>query len=289
MAAGTHRDHKRGGRFGQQGCSKGRGHPYQRPQTASANVAQQNSFITCYKCGETGHIAPQCPDNGCTSSVSGSTNSSTGTSAQRRCTAPPARGHAATAQEGESSGTSTANTNRDGTHSSLYRNAMVCMARTVPYEHVTSTRWVVDYNTTPDLSRPAPQPIPVLDVDHEGEHFLDTDRFITLVFPISPGSFNPTLENHIAHRVIPAHYNGTLNPLHDGIWMLLHSVPLSEVDRSFVVITYPNNVADIVIETGVIPMLETQFGIPTETLHNCTARFCFLVHAYLVHRFSHFW
>jgi hypothetical protein len=157
------------------------------------------------------------------------------------------------------------------------------MARTVPYEHVMSTGRVVDYNAAPDMSRPTPQPIPVLEVDHEGEHFLDTDWFVTLVFPISPGLFNPILENHIAHRVAPAHYSGTLNPLHDGIWMLLHFVPLSEVDWSFAVITYPNNVADVVIETGVIPMLESRFGIPTETLHNCTARFCFLVHAYLLH------
>jgi hypothetical protein len=34
-------------------------------------------------------------------------------------------------------------------------------------------------------------------------------------------------------------------------------------------------------------MLERRFSIPTDTLHNCTARFCFLVQAYLTHRFSH--
>jgi len=68
MAAGTHRDHKRSGRLGQRGRVKGRGHPYRRPQTASANAAQQTSSFTCYKCDETGHIAPQCPNNGRTSS-----------------------------------------------------------------------------------------------------------------------------------------------------------------------------------------------------------------------------
>jgi hypothetical protein len=48
-------------------------------------------------------------------------------------------------------------------------------------------------------------------------------------------------------------------------------------------------VRDVVIAEGVIPMLEICFGIPTETLHNCTARFCFLVQAYLMHRFNHCW
>jgi hypothetical protein len=36
-------------------------------------------------------------------------------------------------------------------------------------------------------------------------------------------------------------------------------------------------------------MLERRFSIPMDTLHNCTARFCFLVQAYLTHRFNHCW
>jgi hypothetical protein len=59
------------------------------------------------------------------------------------------------------------------------------------------------------------------------------------------------------------------------------------MDQSFAVITYPNGVEDVVIEEGIIPMLEHGFHIPTETLHNCTARFCFLLQAYLTHRFGH--
>jgi len=79
-------------------------------------------------------------------------------------------------------------------------------------------------------------------LDHEGEHFLDTDRFVTLILPLSPGQFNPILEDHIARRIATAHYGGDLNPLNDGLWVILHDQPLSEVDRSFAVITYPNGV-----------------------------------------------
>jgi len=152
-----------------------------------------------------------------------------------------------------------------------------------------SARWVVDYTSHPTQCRPGPQPIPMMEVDHEGEHFLVTDRFVTLVLPLSPGSFNTILEDHIAHMIVPAHYSGDLNPLTDGLWVILHNHPLSEVDRTFSAITYPNGVEDVILEEGVIPMLENGFYIPIDTLHNCVARFCFLVHAYLTHRFSHCW
>jgi hypothetical protein len=166
---------------------------------------------------------------------------------------------------------------------------MVCMARAVQLEHAMSARQVVHYNLDPTQDRPSPLPTPTMTLDHEGEHFLDTDRFVTLILPLSPGQFNPILEDHIAHRIATAHYGGDLNPLNDGLWVILHDQPLSEVDRSFAVITYPNGVADVVIEDGVLPMLERRFSIPMDTLHNCTARFCFLVQAYLTHRFNYCW
>jgi len=108
---------------------------------------------------------------------------------------------------------------------------MVCMARAVRLEHAMSAHRVVDYNLNPTLRRPTPQPIPTIEVDHEGAHFLAADRFVTLIFPLSPGSFNPILEEHIARRIAPAHYSGDLNPLHDGLWIILHDHPLSDVDR----------------------------------------------------------
>jgi hypothetical protein len=166
---------------------------------------------------------------------------------------------------------------------------MVCMACVVQLEHAMSARRVVDYNLNPTQHRPDPQPIPMMEIDHEGELFLDTERFVTLILPLFPGQFNITLEDHIARMIAPAHYGGDLNPLNDGLWLLLHNHPLSEVDRTFAAITYPNGVEDVVIEEGIIPMLENGFNIPVDTLHNCVARFCFLVQAYLTHRFSHCW
>jgi hypothetical protein len=79
----------------------------------------------------------------------------------------------------------------------------------------------------------------MMEIDHEGEHFLDTERFVTLILPLFPGQFNITLEDHIARMIAPAHYGGDLNPLNDGLWLLLHNHPLSEVDRAFAAITYP--------------------------------------------------
>jgi hypothetical protein len=126
------------------------------------------------------------------------------TSGHRPHTASPARGNAAATQEGEStSGSNTRGTTSGGSGSS--HHAMVCMARAVRLEHAMSARRVVDYNQNPTLRRPTPQPIPTIRVDHEGEHFLAADRFVTLIFPLSPGSFNPILEEHIARQIAPAH------------------------------------------------------------------------------------
>jgi hypothetical protein len=164
---------------------------------------------------------------------------------------------------------------------------MVCMARVVQLEHAMSARRGVDYNLNPTQRRPNPQPLPMMEMDHEGKHFLDTERFVTLILSLSPGQFNIILEDNIARMLAPAHYAGNLNPLNDDLWVVLHNHPLTEVDRRFAAITYPNGVEDVVLEEGVIPMLENGFYIPVDTLHYCVARFCFLLQAYLMHRFSH--
>ena len=291
MAAGnTYRSNTRGGRFNHCGRGRGRDNHGRRPLSASANAAQQQSSVTCYKCGEKGHIASSCPSNTVHTSGASTLGPTTApSSGQRPRTAPPARGHAVAAHEGEfssSSNTSTTSTRGSGNSS---RAAMVCMARIVQLEHAMSAHRIINYNLNPTARRPGPQPRPTLAIDHEGTHLLDMDRFVTLIFPLSPGQFNIILEDHIARQIVPAHYGGALNLLDDGLWLTLHDHPLSEVDRSFAAITYRNGVADVVIEAGVIPMLENRFHIPTETLHNCTAHFCFLIHAYLTHRFRYCW
>ena len=166
-AGGTYRG-RHGGRSTHHGRGRGRGGVGHRPQTASAHGAQHQSNITCYKCGEKGHIATSCPT---TSSSTSSTQPSTsmgnltGQAGQRPRTAPPARGHAAAAQEGEHSGT--ASNTRSNTGSSSH-NAMVCMARAVHLEQAMSAQRIVNYNLNPSLRQPAPQPIPVLDMDFNG-------------------------------------------------------------------------------------------------------------------------
>jgi hypothetical protein len=61
-AGGTYRGN-RGGRLNTCGRGRGRGTSGRRPQSTSAHAAQQHCTITCYKCGETGHIATSCPTN----------------------------------------------------------------------------------------------------------------------------------------------------------------------------------------------------------------------------------
>jgi hypothetical protein len=161
------------------------------------------------------------------------------------------------------------------------------MARAFRYEHsMNIRRRILDYNADPHLRGPTPQPIPVLDVDHEGAHFLDVDRYVTMVLPVNRGQFNPMLERHIASVIVPSGYYGNLNPLDDDFWVLLHAYPLSDVDRSFAVITYPQGREGAVIAEGVTPMLQDRFGITREEYNNCVIRFCTFINAYLSHRFN---
>ncbi len=74
-AGGTYRG-RHGGRSTHHGRGRGRGGVGHRPQTASAHGARHQSNITCYKCGEKGHIATSCPT---TSSSTSSTQPSTST------------------------------------------------------------------------------------------------------------------------------------------------------------------------------------------------------------------
>jgi hypothetical protein len=145
-AGGTYRG-RHSGCSAHRGRACGRGAFGRRPHTASAHAVQQQSGITCYKCGEPGHIATSCPTN--SSSSTSSTSNLPGQSRQRPRTAPPARGHAAAAQEGESSSTTSARSNAG----SSSRNAMVCMARAVAFEQAMSAWRIVNYNLTPTLRR----------------------------------------------------------------------------------------------------------------------------------------
>jgi len=61
-AGGTYRGNH-GGRLNTRGRGRGHGNYGRHPQSASAHAAQQHYTITCYKCGETGHIATSCPTN----------------------------------------------------------------------------------------------------------------------------------------------------------------------------------------------------------------------------------
>jgi hypothetical protein len=245
---------------------------------ASVNAAQQQSSLICYRCGEPGHIATNCP----TKSTTVPNTSST----QRPRTAPPARGHAAAAQEGENTNGSTSSTGGNNSRGSSSRNAMVCTARAFRYEQAMSARRVLDYNASPHLRQPTPQPIPAPNVDHEGAHFLDVDRYVTMVLPINRGQFNPILERHIASGIVPPDYYGNLNPLDDDFWVLLHAYPLPDVDRSFAVITHPQGREGAVIAEGVIPILQVRFGITIEECNNCVTRFCTFINAYLSYRFN---
>lgn len=265
-AEGTYHDNKQYGGHGrpaQRDRGQGRGRSFQHhPQTTavSANAAQQQSSIICYKCGEPGHRATSCPTKGTTSGT------------QRPCMAPPARGHAATGQEGDSHTGGTGNSTR-GTSD----NAMVCMAQVIHYEQAMSAWRILDYNINPTLCRPPPQPIPVIETGPTGAQLKNIDRFVIMVLPINIGQFNDFLEDHITSGLVPTVYTGSLNPLDDDFWLQLQNYPLAEQDHTFAAIIYLESESKHVISEGVLPILQEFFAFPIDAYAGCIERYCSFV------------
>jgi hypothetical protein len=247
---------------------------------AIANAVQHStSGIICYKCGAPGHIAPDCPHHT-------GTSTSTGPGTQRPRTVPPARGHAAAAQEGNSStGTDTGSNNSSSTVRGNSRNVMVCMARTIRYESAMSARRILDCGPNPTLGRPLPQTIPVTETVTSGLAILTTDRFVTMVLPINTVQFNDFLDEHITSGLVPMVYMGSLNPINDVFWLLLHHHPLAEQDHSFAAIIYPESESERVINEGILPALRERFAMPLDSYRGCIERFCSFVRSYVQYRF----
>jgi hypothetical protein len=225
------------------------------PVDIAAAATETTSAIVCYKCGQPGHVAPQCPTN---------TGTATRPQQQRPRTAPPtrpaqpsARGHVAFAQEGDTSSSTTNDS----------RTALVCMAHSIMDPTIIakamSARHLLDYNVNPTLQRPHPVPIPTIETDHTGRWLLDTTQYVTLVIPINLGQFNDFLEEHISTHLVPTTYMGNLTPLDDDCWILAHNHPLAEQDRTFAAIVYPETESERILNEGVLPALETRFHLPT--------------------------
>ena len=90
VAGSTYRGHSRGGRLNHRGRGRGRGNHGRGPLSTSANAVQQQSSVTCYKCGEKGHIASSCPSNTVRTSGTSTGSATASSSGQRPRTAPPA-------------------------------------------------------------------------------------------------------------------------------------------------------------------------------------------------------
>jgi hypothetical protein len=129
----------------------------------STNAATGNNII-CFKCGAPGHIAPNCPHDKQTnqrkirSSVKSNTANSTGGSDVNN------------------------------------KHELVCLAKAIQSEKAFATRQMINSTNYPTLSRPRPQPIPVINTDFTGAEMMNTTQYITLALPINHGQFNELLE-----------------------------------------------------------------------------------------------
>jgi hypothetical protein len=72
-----------------------------------------------------------------------------------------------------------------------------------------------------------------------------------MVLSITLGQFNDFLEDHISSGLVSTVYTGSLNPLDDDFWLLLHNYPLSDQHRTFAAIIYPESEIECVISEGV--------------------------------------
>jgi hypothetical protein len=158
------------------------------------------------------------------------------------------------------------------------------MARTLYLEQAHSARRVFNYQDHPNIARPHPQPIPAIDMDLTGTEVTNTMRYVTLVLPINPGEFNDILEDHIASGIVPTTYHGSRNPYNDNLWIMLHSWPLAEQDRSIATLIYPGTDFEHLMSEGVIPVLVNRFELEPNHLPLCFERWSNFVRAYVGYR-----
>ena len=176
--------------------SKPKGNYKKPPHKPSfAHVAARNSIV-CFKCGAPGHTAPKCPNNK--------------THDPRSKPSASARGNAAlSTHDQESNGTAG-------------KPELVCMARTIDIAKAFTARRIINYNEYPNMPRPRPQPIPVLNIDFTGNEITNTRQYVTLGLSIQRGEFNELLENHINDNIVPTAYMGSRNPTNDDVWIMTH-------------------------------------------------------------------
>jgi hypothetical protein len=116
-----------------------------------------------------------------------------------------------------------------------------------------------------------PPRIPILEVSRDGSELLNAERYITLTIPVDTNHFNETLEHRITTGRIISQYNGSFNPLVDGIWMMVHDHPLADQDRFFAAIIYLEQHRERIISEGIIPLLNQSFDINPSDLPGCFA------------------
>jgi hypothetical protein len=104
-----------------------------------------------------------------------------------------------------------------------------------------SARQVIEIQLNSTSRRPLPRRMPIIEISHDGSEFLNLDRYVTINVPVDTNHFNDSLECQITSRIISTQYNGTLNPLYDGIWMMVHDHPLATQDSLYATILYPGD------------------------------------------------
>jgi hypothetical protein len=89
------------------------------------------------------------------------------------------------------------------------------------------------------------------------------------------------LENQTATNQIPVEYSGSLDPLADSIWMMIHDYLLTDQDRSFAAIIYPEQQQGRILADGIIPLLEHSFAFFPDNLPCWITRWYNLIQAYI--------
>ncbi len=93
------------------------------------------------------------------------------------------------------------------------------------------------------------------------------------------------LESHISDGLVPTNYIGNRNPLDDDVWLMLHSWPLTDQDRSFAAISYPEFDFNKLMSEAILPVLHARFGLGPDTFPLCFERWKNCVKAYMEYRF----
>jgi translation initiation factor IF-1 len=136
----------------------------------------------------------------------------------------------------------------------------------------------------PFIRPPRTGPAAAITMDFHAREILSTNVYVSLVIRVDKSVFSWEKERSHEWGHLPDMYTGNLEPMEDGLWVLLHNRPFHDLEPRFACVTYPDHRARIIFTEGLVPGLKRCFNTAPETRPKCFRYWHLLVKACIEYR-----